>query len=334
MHHESCYIDAPDDHRIFVNIWKKTKSTKKVRAILHINHGMAEHSDRYAALAERFVEEGYIVYGHDHRGHGKSVKHAELLGHYADKNGWEKVISDVFLVNRLIRERHEGTPIIIMGHSMGSFIVQAYLAENGRTVDAALLSGSALSDKLTVNFATVLAKLETKRSGPLSRSKALDFFSFGIYNREFKPTRTSADWLSRDKDEVDKYINDPLCGFLCTNQLWIDLVSGIKDIGSPDTVKKIPNDLPIFAFSGERDPLSYNKSKTHGIDLLTSHLKHSGQHYVTQKLYPGARHEILNETNRHEVIDDVLEWTEKACKLPPLKTTSTRAKKNVTTESA
>mgnify|MGYP002700494835 FL=1 len=334
MHHESCYIDALDDHKIYVNIWKKSKAIKKPRAILHINHGMAEHSARYAAIAERFVQEGYVVYGHDHRGHGKSVQHAELLGHYADDDGWKKVISDVLQVNNAIHTSYPSTPVIILGHSMGSFIVQSYLASHGDTVDAALLSGSALSDKATMQFGAFLTKLETRRQGVLGRSKLLDFVSFGVYNREFRPFRTSADWLSTDPLEVDKYIADPLCGFLCTNQLWADLLAAMKDVSDIKTLQKIPNTLPILAFSGELDPLSYNKRKTHGIEKLSSHLRSSGQHYVTHKLYPGARHEILNETNRHEVIDDVLQWTEEHCDLPALKKPAKNTKKNTDLESA
>jgi len=334
MHHESCYIDALDDHKIHVNIWKKTKAIKKPRAILHINHGMAEHGARYAVIAERFVQQGYVVYAHDHRGHGKSVQNAELLGHYADTDGWEKIVSDVLQVNQSIHESYPNAPVIILGHSMGSFIVQSYLVSHGETVAAALLSGSAFGDKATIQFGAFLAKMETRRQGALGRSKLLDFFSFGIYNREFKPFRTSADWLSTDPLEVDKYIADPLCGFLCTNQMWSDLLAGMKDISNTDTLRKIPNAVPILAFSGELDPLSYNKRKTHGIEKLSSHLRTSGQHYVTHKLYPGGRHEILNESNRHEVIDDVLQWAEDNCDLPTLKRATKTTKKNTTLESA
>lgn len=334
MHHESCYIDAPDNHKIYVNIWKKTKSTKKARAVLHINHGMAEHSARYEAVAERFVDNGYIVYAHDHRGHGKSVENTELLGHYADDNGWEKIVADLLLVNKSIHSQHPDTPVVILGHSMGSFIVQSYIAQHGNTVDAALLSGSALSDKYTLQFGSFLAKVETRRQGNLGRSALLDFFSFGIYNREFKPFRTSADWLSRDPSEVDKYVEDPLCGFLCTNKLWTDLLAGMKDIADVNTIRSIPNDLPILAFSGERDPLSYNKRKTHGIEQLSSHLRCSGQHFVSYKLYPEGRHEILNETNRHEVIDDLLEWVEAHCELPKMRAKPNRPKQDKKLESA
>ena len=334
MHHESRYIDALDNHEIYVNIWKKTKSTKNAKAILHFNHGMAEHSDRYAVIAERFVAEGYIVYAHDHRGHGKSVQRTEMLGHYADENGWEKVISDVLQVNTLIKSQHPNTPIIIMGHSMGSFIVQSYLVSHGDTVSAALLSGSTLGDKLLREFGSFLTKVETRRQGSLGKSAALDFASFGIYNREFSPTRTGADWLSRDPTEVDKYVADPLCGFLCTNQLWADLLGGMKDIAKVKTIKKIPNDLPILLFSGELDPLSHNKKKVHGLHQLTSHLRTGGQHYVTCKLYPEARHEILNETNRHEVIDDLVEWIESNCKINKIRATAKPSKKNSPLESA
>ena len=331
MYHQSCFIDSLDDHQIHINIWKKTQSTKKANAILHICHGMAEHGSRYADTAERFVEAGFIVYAHDHRGHGQSVQHAELLGQFAEVDGWKKVVSDTLQVNQFIQSAHKDTPIIILGHSMGSFITQSYIVLHGNTVNGAILSGSMLNDKAALNFGTTLASLETRRQGPLGRSKVLDFFSFGIYNREFRPNRTHADWLTRDNKKVDEYINDPLCGFLCTNQFWKDMLNGLKDISRLSTLQKIPNKLPIFAISGKVDPMSYKKRKKHGIEQLVSLLKSSGQHYVDYKLYPDGRHEILNELNRNEVIDDLLSWIDSQLSLPMPKSDSNN---NLTLESA
>ena len=310
MHHELCYIDAMDEHRIPINIWKQSNTTQHAKAIIHINHGMSEHSTRYAPVAERFVENGYIVIGHDHRGHGQSIQHPDQQGHYADKDGWQKVISDVNQVNQEIHRQYANTPVVILGHSMGSFIVQSYIAQYGDTVDAALLSGSAFNEKMTIKVASLLTWFESHRTSPLGKSNLIHFVSFGSFNRNFNPARTKSDWLSRDPTEVDKYLSDSLCGFLCSNQLWADLLAALMDLTKIETVRAIPNNLPILAFSGELDPLSYNKNKTHGIELLASHLRHGGQQLVDTKIYPKARHEILNETNRHEVIGDLIEWIE------------------------
>lgn len=307
MREEIVNLIADDGHKLFVRKWSNPDWKKPVTGILQINHGMAEHSARYADIAERFVEKGYVVFAQDHRGHGYSVLKGELLGHYADKNGWQKVISDVYQLNEHIRLNFPNAPIILMGHSMGSFIVQAYAIQHGETVDAMVLTGCAYHTPFTIRYAESVMRIEFARTGPKGRSKLIDFLTFGLYNREFSPVRSPADWLSRDPRQVDAYVNDNMCGFLCTNQLWIDLVNGIKVISKPKNIQRIPNKLPILIFSGERDPMSYHP-KNHGIKQLAERFKANGQRTVQYKLFPQGRHEILNEVNRHEVVDFWLNW--------------------------
>ncbi len=310
MHSEKFYLTSLDNHRIFVRKWSADAPATPPRAVIHILHGMAEHSMRYEPIAERLVEAGYVVFAHDHRGHGHSIPPGGLLGHYADQNGWQLVLADTARVNDTIRQQYPGVPIVILGHSMGSFITQGYLLQHGNTVDAVVLTGSAMSTPMAVRSARMLAHLEKLRGGPKGRSNLIDMATFASYNKQTtKSPRTPADWLSRDPAEVDKYINDPLCGFLCTNQLWLDLTSGLDQISRQRNIRNIPSTLPIFLLSGERDPLSYD-SKRHGIERLAEHLRDGGVRDVSYKLYEDGRHEILNETNRHEVIDDLLGWLE------------------------
>ena len=183
MYQDTLQFTAVDGHEIFTRIWKTKKDDKSPRAIFHINHGMAEHSARYAPLAERLVEEGYMVVAHDHRGHGYSVKNGELLGHYADRNGWDLLIKDLALINEYLRANYPDTPIALMGHSMGSFIVQGYMIQHGETVNAVLLSGSAYHTDLTISSARMAANIERSRIGPKGRSHLIDAMSFGAFNR-------------------------------------------------------------------------------------------------------------------------------------------------------
>ena len=316
MYQDTLQFTAVDGHEIFTRIWKPAKNTTQPRGVFHINHGMAEHSARYAPLAERLVSEGFVVIAQDHRGHGYSVKNGEMLGHYADKKGWQLVLKDLEQINDYIRQTFPGTPIVLFGHSMGSFIVQGYAVDHGATVDAIILSGSAYHTEFTLSYAKLAATIEKARIGATGRSYLIDALSFGEYNKTFRPVRTNCDWLSRDPRQVDAYINDPLCGFLCTNQLWLDLVNGIGVISKVKNLRRIPNRVPYLLVSGEMDPMSYDP-KEHGINKLKQRLEKAGQHSVSVKLFPQGRHEILNEINNTEVMDYIVRWMDKHVELKP-----------------
>ncbi|CBL46954.1 Alpha/beta hydrolase fold [gamma proteobacterium HdN1] len=268
---------------------------------------MAEHSARYAALAEQLTNAGCHVYAHDARGHGYSVRGDQLLGHYANHDGWNKVVNDLRVVNEELRSRYPGVAILLLGHSMGSFIARAFVRRFPYAIDALLLSGSASHTLGDVVKASTAVTIEKARLGAHGKSKLLDRLSFATYNRQFAPNRTSADWLSRDTRVVDEYIRDPLCGFLCTNQFWSDLISGIREIRGPESVRPLPKRLPVLMFSGELDPLSYHP-KAHGIYRLAQMYERAGMQKVTARLFAGGRHEILNETNRDEVFAFIVQW--------------------------
>lgn len=326
MYQDAIQFTAVDGHEIFTRIWKPSKNTTSPRAVFHINHGMAEHSARYAPIAQKLVAEGIVVVAHDHRGHGYSVKNGEILGHYADKNGWQLLIKDLKQINEYIHSSFPDAPVVLFGHSMGSFIVQGYMVEHGNTVDGVILSGSAYHTELTLAYAKLAAAIEKRRIGAKGRSFLIDAMSFGEYNKAFKPVRTSCDWLSRDPRQVDAYVNDPLCGFLCTNQMWQDLVKGIGVISKVSNLAKIPNHIPYLLLSGELDPMSYD-AKEHGITKLQKRLKNAGLTDVDVKLYPQGRHEILNEINQDEVNEFVLSWLKTNIDLKPKTTVKKKSSK-------
>ncbi len=305
---DNSIIKAKDLHRIYLKKWfPAAAGSNPPKAIVHICHGMAEHCQRYHPIAEELVAAGYVVFGHDHRGHGHSIAPGSMLGHFADTDGWEKVIEDVFQVNQTIQVTYPGTPVVLLGHSMGAFIALAYSLQHGDTISGVVLSGCSYNSPATLMPSQYLIKLECRLKGPLARSWLINQATFGRFNRQFKNTQTDHDWLTRDTHEVQKYSADPLCGFLCTNQLWLDFIGGLQSIAGISKLLNIPNHLPFLLLSGERDPLSYHRLH-HGVKTLAKKLSKAGQTQVDYKLYPDGRHEIFNEINRAEVISDLINW--------------------------
>ncbi|CAI8742482.1 Lysophospholipase, alpha-beta hydrolase superfamily [Pseudomonas marginalis] len=307
MNHSTFWLTANDRSRLYVNHWMPDGPAK---AVVMLSHGMAEHSGRYAPLAEALCSAGYGVYAPDQRGHGRTADEG-TLGLYAEKDGWNKVVGDLASLNQHIGQQHPGLPIILLGHSMGSYIAQAYLLHHSASLHGAILSGSNFQPVALYRAARLIARAERLRQGVRGRSALIEFLSFGSFNKAFKPNRTAFDWLSRDPNEVDKYINDPLCGFRCTNQLWIDLLGGLQQISKASNLAQIDPGLPILVMGGECDPVSEGKR----LKSLAHALREAGSQHLQLNIYPQARHEVFNETNRDEVTADVLRWLDQALTL-------------------
>lgn len=307
MNHSTFWLTANDRSRLYVNQWLPDGPAK---AMIMLSHGMAEHSGRYARLAEALCAAGYGLYAPDQRGHGRTADEG-TLGLYAEKDGWNKVVGDLASLNQHIGQQQPGLPIILLGHSMGSYITQAYLLHHSASLNGAILSGSNFQPVALYRAAGIIARLERARQGLRGRSALIDFLSFGSFNKAFKPNRTAFDWLSRDPLEVDKYINDPLCGFRCTNQLWVDLLGGLQQISKASNLAQIDPGLPIMVMGGECDPVSEGKR----LKSLAHALREAGCQNLQLNIYPQARHEVFNETNRDEVTADVLKWLEQALTL-------------------
>ncbi|WLI05430.1 alpha/beta hydrolase [Pseudomonas sp. FP597] len=307
MNHSTHWLTANDHSRLYVNHWMPEGPA---RAVLMLSHGMAEHSGRYARLADALCAAGYAVYALDQRGHGRTADEG-TLGLYAEKDGWNKVVGDLASLNQHVGQQHPGLPIILLGHSMGSYIAQAYLLHHSASLHGAIVSGSNFQPVALYRAARVIARAERLRQGLRGRSALIDYLSFGSFNKAFKPNRTAFDWLSRDPAEVDKYINDPLCGFRCTNQLWVDLLGGLQQISKASNLAQIDPGLPILVMGGECDPVSEGKRLT----SLANALREAGCQHLQLNIYPQARHEVFNETNRDEVTADVLTWLDQALTL-------------------
>ncbi|GAV21499.1 alpha/beta hydrolase [Carboxydothermus pertinax] len=297
---------ASDGQKIYCYRWSPLEEVKP-RAVIYIAHGMAETAVRYERFASVLIKKGYLVYAHDHRGHGKTAKSLLEIG-YLGPDGFNRMVQDIKEIIDFVKGENSGVPIILFGHSMGSFLTQRYISLYGESINGVILSGTSGAPGPIVNLGIWQAKKEVERFGPRHRSTRLTQLTFGSYNKKFKPNRTEFDWLSRDHEEVLKYINDPYCGGVFTASFYYDFLRGLKETFRPENLRKIPKELPIFIISGDHDPVG---SMGKGVLKLIKTYEKLGLTRVTYKLYPGGRHEMLNETNREEVVKDILSWLSK-----------------------
>ena len=256
------------------------------RAIVVVAHGMGEHAGRYRRLAEALVDAGYVVYAPDHRGHGRTAGSADAHGNLG-ASGWDALVGDLGTLVAVARAEHPGIPLVAFGHSMGSFALQQYLLDHSADVEAAVLSGTTALDVV---------------APAIDPTKEVDLTAF---NLAFAPARTDYDWLSRDEAEVDAYVDDPDCGFGLDPAATAGMLARAGDTADVSAVRA---DLPIYLMSGDADPLAGGGPL---VDLVADRYREAGVGDVTVVLYPQARHEILNETNRDEVTADLLAWLDR-----------------------
>src|ERR1700758_96287 len=261
-------------------------------------HGMGEHIRRYDHVADALTSQGFVVYGHDHRGHGASLAATDEPGHLGP-HGWRALVDDLNLVVAQARSDHPELPVAMVAHSMGSFAAQQFLLDHGSSVDAGALTGTA---------AVALLEPALDLSGDLELS---------AFNPPFQPARTDFDWLSRDESVVDAYLGDPLCGFGLDTASLKDMFAGARRLADPTQVARIPSDLPLYLAVGSKDPVNA------GLTLLwalVDRYRAAGLADVTVRVYDEGRHEILNEITRAEVIGDLLQWLKRVSALPAART--------------
>jgi alpha-beta hydrolase superfamily lysophospholipase len=302
MHGSTFRMCTWDGVAVFVRRWLPDAPP---RAVVQIAHGVAEHSGRYARLAGALTGAGLAVYAGDHRGHGLTARTSEDLGFFAERQGWRRCVGDLWQLNRRIAAELPGLPIVLVGHSMGSFMAQHFIADHGDALAGVVLAGSAGGLPAGSGIARMLARIERLRVGARGSSEWLGRLTFGAFNKQFEPARTPFDWLSRDEAEIDDYVDDPLCAHLLSVQLTIDVLDGIGDATSAARQARIPKGLPIHVVAGTQDPVGQNTKSLMG--LLAAY-RAAGLQHVTHKFYAGARHELFHEINRDQVMRDVLAW--------------------------
>ncbi len=300
--HSTFSFTSDDGTALSVHRWLPDGSPK---AVVQIVHGMAEHAGRYGGLAEALCDAGFAAYAHDQRGHGRSVPDGEQPGHLADFDGWNRGVSDIHLLNRHLAQEHGEVPLLLLGHSMGSLMLQQLLAQHPDDASGFALSGTSGSPPLIATAGRLVARIERARLGKQGKSALLNALSFDDFNKQFRPNRTDFDWLSRDEAEVDAYVADPLCGFVVSTQCWVDLLDALPKLTTRKNLAAIPKQKPIYLLAGSRDPVGdMGKSVMQLVDAYRS----AWLTDVEVKIYEDGRHEMLHETNRDEVTAGLLAW--------------------------
>lgn len=274
---------------------------------IHILHGMAEHVGRYHDAIDYFVEQGYVVSGHDHRGHGKTVTLNGIKGHFADHDGFNRVVEDAFEVITHMRKEQAPVKFILVGHSMGSFIARRYIQLHGETVDLVVLSGTGDDSGIARYAGQAVAYLSGKKNGFKQRNQLLDSLVFGGFNRGISNPTTKFDWLSKNEKLVSSYLTDEHCGFIPTTQFFADLFAGLGIIHRKKEIARIPKTLPILLFAGTEDPVGRNGR---ALWKVAKQYDAAQIEDVTVQLFEGGRHELLSDSTRQEVIQAVQEWIE------------------------
>ncbi len=279
----------------------------EVRGIVQIAHGIAEHVERYDDFARFLAENGFVVFANDHLGHGKSINDESELGFFAETGGWEMAVEDMRKLHDIAAAQFPELPYFLFGHSMGSFLARTYIIYFRSGLNGVILSGTGQQPKALVVGGKLLGKLEMNKKGAKYKSEKLNNLAFGKYNDGFDTPRTISDWLSRDEAEVDKYIADPLCGYIPSAGLFHDMMCGIEFISKPRNVQRMKKDLPVYFMSGDADPVGENGK---GVLRAYKSFLAAGMKDVAMKLYHEGRHEMLNELNKEEVYKDILNWIE------------------------
>lgn len=294
----------PDGFKIFTYKW--APDAGKPKAVVQVAHGAAEHALRYERFAKFLNQAGYVVYADDHRGHWKTAGDLSKAGN-AGVDGWNGMIKDEQQLSDLIKKENPGLPLFFFGHSMGSFIAQRYIQHWGNQLKGVILSGTT---GLAIIPPQAIPMMEQAAAGELRDQVPTGPGLFAALNAPFEPAKTPFDWLSRDEAEVQKYIQDPWCGFAFTNGMTLDMARGMLDMINPENQKLVPKNLPILLVSGEMDPVgAYN-----GVQALGDRYKEVGVKDVQVILYPQGRHEMLNEINRDEVQRDIVKWLDEHVK--------------------
>lgn len=294
MAYKESFLASRDGHRIPLHQWLP----QRPRSILVIAHGMAEHGARYEDLARWLKDADVAVFAPDHRGHGRHCSTSER-GHFADRDGWNRVLTDLHEVVGHAQALLPGLPLTLMGHSMGSFIAQAYAQRHGDRLDSLLLSATNRIHRPQLVTSRLLVLLIRTLRGRRHVSPLIGRLTFGAFNRVFRPNRTSHDWLSRDPDQVDRYLADPCCGFGCTTQLWCDFLGGMLAIDPA----RWRQDLPVHVMAGTEDPVG---EMGRGVVRHMAAIRAAGI-AGRDRLFQGGRHELVNETDRQQAWQFILD---------------------------
>ena len=305
MKSETVFLDADKNHRLFL---RKHFPAGETRGIVQIIHGMAEHSGRYIEFIEFLVRNGYAVYIHDQRGHGKSAGSLDEYGYLGGMFKWNTLITDAREVTKIASAENSGKRIFIIGHSMGSMVLRRYMELYSDGYQGVILSGANGLPSISELAGMKIALLQSIFLGKRHRSGLIYKLQFGGYNSKFNPKTTLFEWLSRDRERVDDYAHDNYCGGPFTASFYFDMIYNYFLFTKSSQIKKTAKDKAVLFISGEDDPVSgFSK----GTKQFASIYEKNKVSEVEVKIYPGCRHELLNETNRKDIYRDIINWIDK-----------------------
>lgn len=304
---EEFYYDSRDGKSRLHAVRYTPDAGEEIRCVVQIVHGMAEYIERYEEFAEFLTARGCVVTGEDHMGHGKSVDKTGKYGYFCEQDPATVLVRDVHRLKKTTQALYPGVPYIIMGHSMGSFITRNYMFRYGTGISAAVIMGTGMQPPALLKASKAVAYIEKFFCGPRHVSGLIDKLAFGGYNKRIENPASPFDWLSRDAERVRKYIADPLCGFVFTVNGFLTLFELISRLNLRENLERVPGTLPVYMVSGDADPVGdYGR----GVEKAYESLRSAGVENISLKMYPGGRHELLNETNRDEVMQDIYRWIE------------------------
>lgn len=292
-------------HHLHAICWQPEDGTP--RAVVQLVHGISEHIGRYDAFASYLAGCGFAVVGHDHLGHGHTARGRQEYGFFSEREGWTLLVQDVHSLRSHAGSVFPDLPYFLIGHSMGSFVARTYLISYPGTVDGCILLGTGQPAPALLSLGQGVSRLLCWVKGPRYVSRLVTALSLGSYNRQFHPNRTSADWISSDPSAVDAYLADPLCRFVPTVGMFRDMLGGLRTIGNPYFLSQMDPNTPVAFFAGADDPVG---ERGKGVQKTEQLFRNAGCRSVFVKLYPDARHELLNERCREEVYRDLLAWLE------------------------
>lgn len=280
-------------------------SAENICGVVQIVHGMAEYIERYEEFAEYLTGYGYVVTGEDHMGHGKSVGIQNTFGYFCEKDPATALVRDVHRLKKITQQLYPETPYVMLGHSMGSFITRGYMCRYGSGLSGAIILGTGMQTPALLRASKLTAAVQKFFLGSHHVSNLIHKAGFGGYNQEIKNPKTEVDWLTRDEARVREYIEDPLCGFVFTINGYEALFELISRLYNTQHLERIPKKLPVLMLSGSDDPVGeYGR----GVQRAYDSLRNVGLENIGLKIYQGARHELLNELNRKEIMADIKRW--------------------------
>lgn len=294
-----------DKHQIYTYKWEGTSEPK---AIIQIVHGAGEYANRYDTFAKALVQRGFVVYSHDHRGHGKSVKEGKVFGYFGRQDGFRNLVEDTYEVTKHIKGQYPDKKVFVLGHSMGSFIARYFAILYSKSIDGLIVMGTGNNTQLEIKLGKAVANIYIKLGKGKVQTKLLDTLIFKMFNIGFILERDENAWLTRDKASREEFAKDPYCGIKFTAYAFRDLFEGVEFVTEEKNVARIRKDLPIFVLSGDKDPVGGNGRMVKKAYEL---YREQGIKNLKIKLYKDMRHEILNEVGKQEVYKDIIAWINK-----------------------